>query len=677
MKLCSATIKGFRSFGNTPTTIDFEHEVTALIGPNGSGKTALLEALLRLFGVTREQRTVKYKDFYVDPGMSESDRATRTLRIDTKFVFPELETTDASSYAVAPCLKHMDISEPGATPYCHIRLEAQWVDDGTVDGSIEQEMWWVLKNEDKRKIEPHERGLIQVHYVPAIRDASSQLGYSATTIAGRLLRATKWSSKIKESFQNASKSVQSSFKAEDGVDLFNKAVEVRWKDLNDTLINSSPELRIVGGRFEDAVRQVSMIFQPSETGGEQELDTLSDGQRSLFYFSLVSAVFDIEQSLVTTAKNSVTDERRKIYDLDQLKIPALTIFALEEPENHLSPYFLNQIIKQVRSIVQFQTCQSIITSHSPAILQRVQPNEVRYFRLQSADRSTVIKKIFLPDEPDEAAKYIREAIVAYPELYFARFVILGEGDSEEIVLPRIASALGLNVDRSFVAIVPLGGRHVNHFWRLLTDLDIPYATLLDFDLGRDGAGWQRIKYIYKQLLSIDVDKQSVLTGKGLFPTAEMLSDDVFDEDISWNKSTIGLLYNWFCAFEQFGVFFSEPLDIDLMMLTNFLDQYKSVAGNNSGPRIPDEQNPEHKEYMKDAIRAVLGKSGSVSYYIDDLHKYVDYFPWYRYLFLGKSKPSSHIYALSQIEDEQIKSKSPKVLKRLLEYAAKKINSGTL
>jgi putative ATP-dependent endonuclease of OLD family len=61
----------------------------------------------------------------------------------------------------------------------------------------------------------------------------------------------------------------------------------------------------------------------------------------------------------------------------------------------------------------------------------------------------------------------------YPELYFARFVILGEGDSEQVVLPRLASALGLEVDPAFVAIVPLGGRHVNHFWKLLNDLHIP------------------------------------------------------------------------------------------------------------------------------------------------------------------------------------------------------------
>ena len=85
-------------------------------------------------------------------------------------------------------------------------------------------------------------------------------------------------------------------------------------------------------------------------------------------------------------------------------------------------------------------------------------------------------------DASDAAKFIRGALLAFPELYFARFVVLVEGNSERIVLPRLAQAEGLTVDPSFVAIVPIGGRHVRHFWKLLNGLSIPHATLLDLDL---------------------------------------------------------------------------------------------------------------------------------------------------------------------------------------------------
>ena len=48
---------------------------------------------------------------------------------------------------------------------------------------------------------------------------------------------------------------------------------------------------------------------------------------------------------------------------------------------------------------------------------------------------------------------------AYPELYFAKVVVLGEGASEEVILPAISEAMGVPIDKSFVAMVPLGGRH--------------------------------------------------------------------------------------------------------------------------------------------------------------------------------------------------------------------------
>lgn len=121
------------------------------------------------------------------------------------------------------------------------------------------------------------------------------------------------------------------------------------------------------------------------------------------------------------------------------------------------------------------------------MLKRVAPESIRYMRLDSL-RQTRISTIALPDRQDDAYKFVREAVQSYPELYFSRLVILGEGDSEEIVLPRLLRCIGINLDEASTSIVPLGGRHVNHFWRLLGGLGIPFVTLLDLDVGRHEGG---------------------------------------------------------------------------------------------------------------------------------------------------------------------------------------------
>jgi putative ATP-dependent endonuclease of OLD family len=77
MKIYSVTVKGFRCFGSVPTVIKLSDGITALVGAKGSGKTALLEALLRVFGVTSKQRTVVQTDFHVPPGTSDDDRSSR------------------------------------------------------------------------------------------------------------------------------------------------------------------------------------------------------------------------------------------------------------------------------------------------------------------------------------------------------------------------------------------------------------------------------------------------------------------------------------------------------------------------------------------------------------------------------------------------------------------------
>ena len=171
----------------------------------------------------------------------------------------------------------------------------------------------------------------------------------------------------------------------------------------------------------------------------------------------------------------------------------------------------------------------------------------------------------LPPDADEASKFVREAVRAHPEIYFARHAIFGEGASEEIVLPRLAEALGVPVDRSFVAIVPIGGRHIEHFWRLVRQLGISHTTLLDLDLGRSSGDIVQIKTIAKALMELGApasegDRENLRTASGLARRGP------WDTAGGWNQN---LLDGWTKFLEQHGIFFSSPLDLDLLMLEAF------------------------------------------------------------------------------------------------------------
>jgi hypothetical protein len=77
------------------------------------------------------------------------------------------------------------------------------------------------------------------------------------------------------------------------------------------------------------------MFRPGENARAHSLERLSDGLRSLFYFSLVAARCAIEQAARAAAGAS---GKTPALEFDDSALPALTVFAVEEPENHLAPH---------------------------------------------------------------------------------------------------------------------------------------------------------------------------------------------------------------------------------------------------------------------------------------------------------------------------------------------------
>ena len=651
MRIESIAISGFRCFGPEPLRVDLAGDLTAVVGSNASGKTALLQALVKCFGVTRAERAIEPSDFHIASDEDPTERKDRDLSIDVIVALPEFTTGKPPAATVAQVFRHMRIERPGEAPVCRIRLEAQWEDDGTADGEITQELFWVdtldeAVDDDKRStLSAADRALIQLYYTPASRDAARQIRATTGALAARLLRAIEWSDNTKTAVDEAQDKLTASFDEEAAIKAIATALDARWSTLHDDGSDTEPRLRVISRQFEEVVRRLGVVFQRGPTGIERGLESLSEGQQSLFYFALAAAVFDLEREAVSTGVDG--------FNADAITVPALTVFAIEEPENHLSPFYLARIVNQVRSLVAEGAAQAVITSHSPAVLSRVEPPEVRYCRCDPTTHRTSVRAIALPEDDEDAAKFVRGAMLAYPELYFARFVVLVEGDSERVVLPRLARSIDLLIDPAFVAIVPLGGRHVQHFWRLLSGIDIPYATLLDLDLGRDGGGFGRVKSALENLLGIGVDEKDLL---GL-SDGKLLSRERLAKMHTWKE--VEHLEGWVDSLEKHAVFFSSPLDVDLAMMAAFPDAYAKIVPKGGGPKMTIEK----------AAEAILGEGG-LSYYDGPWKPLRDLLPGYRYHFLTHSKPATHLRALVGIDDATLKAKMPGTLRAVLKHVKK-------
>ena len=228
--------------------------------------------------------------------------------------------------------------------------------------------------------------------------------------------------------------------------------------------------------------------------------------------------------------------------------------------------------------------------------------------------------------------------------------------------------MGKKVDSSGLSIVPLGGRHVNHFWRLLSDLHIPYITLLDLDLEREGGGWGRIHYALNQLTLCGIEKQKLI--------GEMSEMDFGDMPM-W-KFDKDLMQSWIEWLEMYNVFYSNPLDLDFMMIESYKDAYLSILDTKEGPYIPgigkiseleekdtmsDDELKEFTKRVQHDVNQTLKKcGGSGECYAEEQKALMI---WYNYFFLNRGKPTTHFVALANMESEKLVSNMPEVIKKIL------------
>jgi putative ATP-dependent endonuclease of OLD family len=637
VKLTLLRISNFQCFGKVPTVTNLE-PMTFLLGPNGSGKTAVLQALARLFGFDPSLRRIRHSDFHV----ATKDAAkvdTLTLWIEAQFEFPELKKTKGKYATIPGNFAHMQLSSADGVPRVRYRLAAQMDEDG----DIEETLSYVVetdKNDEPTKLVPvskHDRNSIQVHYLPARRDPNDHITYAATSLLGRALRSANWATErdaIIELTQNISATLAGNAAIED----IGKQLQSSWSTLHRGDYYSKPEISFGRNEIDNLLRHLTIGFTPGHDEQSVDFSRLSDGQKSLLYLALVLSLQAISREVLKTKSDA--------FDVDKLRPAVFSLVAMEEPENSLSPHYLGRVIKALTEFSGHHDGQAMIATHAPSLLKRVPPESIRYLRL-NAQRETVVRSIVLPDVADEAHKYVREAVQAFPELYFSRLVILGEGDSEEIVLPRLLEAKELDYDNTSISVVPLGGRHVNHFWRLLHGLGIPQVTLLDLDLGRFQGGWGRVRYAVQQLLKFPTIKSDL--------NRQHLADLPKWEDKSLLTSKVGK--DWINFLESAGVFFSLPLDLDFTMLRSYPEAYGV-----------DED--ELEEPDEETIVSVLGKRhGDVALYSEEEQQYFD---TYHRRFKLDSKPVAHLDALGQLDEAELNENLPEAIGRLLELVRTKL-----
>lgn len=189
------------------------------------------------------------------------------------------------------------------------------------------------------------------------------------------------------------------------------------------------------------------------------------------------------------------------------------ILGLDEPEIHLHPHMQRSLMKDLIRIIENKDSnfsnllneifdidnlmgQIIATTHSPNILTNDYKKVIRFYE-DNDDKLTVKSGIDIRMEK-EIEKHLLAQFEYIKEAFFARCVIIVEGDSEYSSIPKFAEKMGIDFDHLGISIIKASGANsVIPIKEVLESFGIKSIGIIDQDKYKES--YRDIENIYHTL----------------------------------------------------------------------------------------------------------------------------------------------------------------------------------
>lgn len=478
--LSALKIENFRQFGQGghALNIQFNEGVTALVGENDAGKTAVIDAI-RYVLQTRdaEYLRLQIEDFHI------ANDGTQAEAITLRCTLEGLGPTELGAFAEYVTYK-------GGVGRLYVHWSARrivasastrkWVDISVRSG----------ETGEGPSLDVGVRQLLATAYLKPLRDAEREMS------PGRNSRL----SQVLSSFPNidAGSSFDPAALPADLADA--EALSIAGiGDYLRHLVSSHDAIVSAQKEINDTyLRPLSLAGQPLKS-------RIGFGEAGTDPAKLKQILERLELGLLDHS----TGEARGVYGLGSNNVlfmacellllgkepDGLPLLLIEEPEAHLHPQRQLQLMEFLEAAAQPATglrpVQVIMTTHSPNLSSKIPLQNLVLMQRQQAFSLAEEQTCLAPDDYRFLSRFLD---VTKAGLFFAKGLLVVEGDAEAILLPSLARRLGKDLTKHGVSIINVGGVGLRRYSKILQrkdtskgEISVPTACITDMDVMPDCA----------------------------------------------------------------------------------------------------------------------------------------------------------------------------------------------
>lgn len=450
MYLSKLKLWNFRKYcareNDEPGLVVLFHEgVNVLIGENDSGKTAIVDAI-RYVLRTQSGEFIQFddKDFYQDVDGKRKDE----FKIEC--VFDGLNNQD-------------------------LGLFWEWLSWNEDKNRYILKVWLYVKRKDNvimptfsagiegqsERMDAEARELLKVVYFKPLRDALTDMTHGYKSRLAQILGAhdlfktqkdehgNNTKHKLETDYENLKKEIENYFKDGGNGEVVTGGINVFLK--KHFLLKGDPrnaQIKLTGGELTEILRLLDLVMEGNKSG----LGTLN--------------------LLCIAAEMLLFNNQKK----------GLKLALVEELEAHLHPQYQLRLIEYISTLQTSE--QFILTTHSITLASKIELEKLIVLKDKMAYPMSSEYTMMRPADYKFLERFL-DATKA--NLFFAKGLIMVEGDAENLLVPALAELIERPLPRDGVSVVNVGSTAYKRYVSIFKRKDgsffgMPIAIVSDLDV---------------------------------------------------------------------------------------------------------------------------------------------------------------------------------------------------